>query len=1173
MRRGTALLASLAALCVAAPAQAADYVGLGDSYSSGNGTAGSYSDNCQRTTTAYPVLIDAQLPGTGVNLSCGGARTNHITADPQTPGNAQPQVDIPGGLGPDTDYVTLEIGGNDVGFVDVLTECGNPFGDCDARVDEAEQQAETELPPKLDATYAAVRSKAPNAVIAVVGYPRIFRPNQDCNTFFSAHEVNRLNAAADQLDELTRTAAHARDLAYVSAIPVFIGHGACDSVEWINGLSFSTPGNSYHPKAVGHTSGYAPVVLAGIQNVPNTTIGSPPPNPSNNPNPQFQLTSTVANSTFQCKLDGGAYSPCSSPKQYTGLGQGSHTLIARAVNSNGDVDQTPTSYTWTIDTTTPTVSISDGPSGTESSADASFQFATDDASAALECKLDSGIFEDCASPKPYTGLADGSHTFTVRATDPAGNAVTASRTWTVDTTAPVTTLNATPPDPTTSPAASFEFALDDPDADAECSLDGGEFEPCSSPADYLTLSEGNHTFQVRGVDAVGNIGNTESYTWTVDFTASTVTIDSGPPVLTNEDEAEFDFTVDDPSATVECQLDGGFFSACTSPQAYSDLSDGQHTFTVRATDAASNVASDSHTWTIDTAAPATTISDGPAGITSATAAEFQFSSVDPTAEFECRLDSSQPQDFSPCDSPKDYTGLSNGSHTFEVRATDEAGNVGGAVSRTWTVDTLAPTASITAKPSANTNETTAQLSFSSTEAGSTFLCRIDSSSQADYLACGGPGINGSKAYTDLGEGPHSFDVIAVDPAGNPSPAASHSWAIDTTAPTVTIDQAPERRSNLSTAGFTFSASEPGSAFQCRDDSDSAAFVSCTSPRSRTNLVDGPHSFDVRARDAVGNVGPVTSYLWTSDVTPPTVTFDSGPANGALTNSTSVSFAFHANEEAERECRLAGPGIAAPQFGPCDEQDPIHPTDSAFARSGLADGTYTLTVKATDAVGHVTNASRSWTIDATAPSVGITSGPSGITSSSGATFQFTATGGVGPPKCALDGGAPQPCSSPQDYVGLSEGDHTFTVSSVDDAGNQSSASRSWTVDLTKPETVISSGPGNPSSSGAATFVFGSDDGSASFQCSIDGSLFAACSSPLSYAGLGEGDHVFRVRALDVAGNVDGTPAAYGWRVVLPTATPVAPPTSSQPQAQVGGVSTKSCKRKRSKAKRRKCKAGK
>jgi hypothetical protein len=844
------------------------------------------------------------------------------------------------------------------------------------------------------------------------------------------------------------------------------------------------------------------------------------------------------------------------------------------VNPNGDVDQTPVSHTWSIDTTAPTVTIDDGPSGTVSSSEANFDFSTNDATAALACKLDAGTFESCSSPEAYTGLADGAHTFTVRATDPAGNVVTTSRNWTIDTTAPQATLNSTPPDPTTSTDASFEFGLDDPDASPQCSLDGDDFESCSSPAAYAGLSEGEHTFAVRGVDAVGNVGAADSYDWTIDFTASTVMIDSGPAVITNEHEAEFEFTIDDQTATVECSIDTGPFSACGSPKSYAGLLDGEHTFTVRATDAASNVASDSYTWTIDSVPPSASISDGPSGVTSATSAQLEFSSPDQAAEFQCRLDSSDPQDFSACDSPKEYTGLANGSHNFEVRATDPAGNVGSAVSRTWTVDTVAPTATITGNPSSPTNQRTAQFNFSSNEPGSSFLCRIDSASQGDYLPCGGPAQAGSKTYTDLAEGAHSFDVIALDSAGNASGPDSHLWTIDTTAPTVTLDSAPERRSDQSSAVFSFHASEAGSTFQCRVDSDSEdAFASCASPRPVTGLLDGDHSFDVRAKDAVGNVGPVTSYLWTSDVTPPTIIFDSGPGNGSLTNSTSVSFAFHASEEAQRECRLAGPGIPAPQFGPCDEQDPAHPTDSAFARSGLVDGTYTLTVKATDLVGHVATASRGWTVDGTPPVVNISGGPSGTVNESSATLTFTATGGS-PPKCSIDGSLAETCSSPKSYVGLSEGDHTFTVTSTDDAGNQASASRTWTVDLTRPDTTITAGPGSPSSTGAATFFFGSDDLTASFQCSLDGSLFAACSSPVSYSGLGEGDHVFRVRALDGAGNLDATPATHSWRVTFPVSAPIAPTATTQPQGQVGGVTKKSCKKKkRSKGKRRKCKAAK
>ncbi len=151
VRRGISLLAGLAALAAAAPADAADYVGLGDSYSSGTGTASEYSDNCQRTTAAYPTLIDPSIPGTGINLSCSGGRTQHIDQEAQAPGNTVAQLDVPGAVNADTDVVTLQIGGNDAGFVDTLIECGNPFGDCDAAIEEAEQTATTELPPKLNA--------------------------------------------------------------------------------------------------------------------------------------------------------------------------------------------------------------------------------------------------------------------------------------------------------------------------------------------------------------------------------------------------------------------------------------------------------------------------------------------------------------------------------------------------------------------------------------------------------------------------------------------------------------------------------------------------------------------------------------------------------------------------------------------------------------------------------------------------------------------------------------------------------------------------------------------------------------------------------------------------------------------------------------------------------------
>jgi hypothetical protein len=92
------------------------------------------------------------------------------------------------------------------------------------------------------------------------------------------------------------------------------------------------------------------------------------------------------------------------------------------------------------DTTAPETAIDSGPSGTVSSASASFGFSSSETGSTFQCSLDGAAFASCASPKDYTGLSEGSHTFEVKATDAAGNTDTtpASRSWTVNSTAPLT---------------------------------------------------------------------------------------------------------------------------------------------------------------------------------------------------------------------------------------------------------------------------------------------------------------------------------------------------------------------------------------------------------------------------------------------------------------------------------------------------------------------------------------------------------------------------------------------------------------------------------------------------------------------------------------------------------------------------------------------------------------
>ena len=177
-----------------------------------------------------------------------------------------------------------------------------------------------------------------------------------------------------------------------------------------------------------------------------------------------------------------------------------------------------------------------------------------------------------------------------------------------------------------------------------------------------------------------------------------------PSALTNSANAYFAFSGTDPGgsgvASFQCRRDSSNeadWTACSSPQAYSSLADGAHTFEVRAVDQAGNAdpSAASFEWSIDTTAPQTQIDSSPAALTNSANASFAFSGSDVggsgVASFQCRRDSSNEADWTACSSPQSYSSLSDGAHTFEVRAVDQAGNTDpSAASFEWSIDTTAP---------------------------------------------------------------------------------------------------------------------------------------------------------------------------------------------------------------------------------------------------------------------------------------------------------------------------------------------------------------------------------------------------------------------------------------------------------------------------------------------------
>ena len=254
---------------------------------------------------------------------------------------------------------------------------------------------------------------------------------------------------------------------------------------------------------------------------PNTTITVSPPNPSNSSTATFEFTGDdgtgVGGLTFECRVNGGLWIPCTSPQSYPGLIDGSYTFEVRAKDSLGNTDGSPASYTWVIDTTGPTVTFTTTPTDPSNDATPTFAF-TSESGATFECQLDGGLWAACTSPQTLGPLSDGSHTFKVRATDTLGNVgPDASYTWVIDTTGPTTTFTTTPTNPSNDETPTFAFTSES-GATFECQLDGGLWTVCTSPQTLGPLNDGSHTFKVRATDALGNVGPEASYTWLINTT-------------------------------------------------------------------------------------------------------------------------------------------------------------------------------------------------------------------------------------------------------------------------------------------------------------------------------------------------------------------------------------------------------------------------------------------------------------------------------------------------------------------------------------------------------------------------------------------------------------------------------------------------------------------------------
>ena len=443
-------------------------------------------------------------------------------------------------------------------------------------------------------------------------------------------------------------------------------------------------------------------------------------------------------------------------------------------------------------------------------------FASTESGSTFECRLDARRWGACTSPQAYTGLADGAHTFEVRAIDAAGN---------VDATPGLTHLDGRrvgaghvdlrrPAGTTTATSASRSRSLrPSPARRSSAGSTAAAWGACSSPQDYTGLADGAHTFEVRADRRRRQRRRDPGHpAWTVDTRRRRTRRSTPARPGRRATRRRFTFSSSEAGSTFECRLDGRRLGACTSPKPTPALADGAHTFPVRATDAAGNVDATpaSRTWTVDAPAPDTTIDLGPDGPDRATRrAVVRVLGSETGSTFECRVDAAA---WTACTSPQPTRTLADGvAHVPGPR--DRPGGQPGRharVAHTLTVDTAAPDTTINGGPDRHHDSYHARFSFTADEPGSTFECRLDARRR-------GARARRRKAYMGLTDGAVHVPGPRDDTAGNVDASPATRTSRSTPPRPDTTITAARRADELDLGDLRPSAREPGATFECRLD--------------------------------------------------------------------------------------------------------------------------------------------------------------------------------------------------------------------------------------------------------------------------------------------------------------------------------------------------------------------
>ena len=848
---------------------------------------------------------------------------------------------------------------------------------------------------------------------------------------------------------------------------------------------------------------------------------------------------------------------------------GANQIVASISDVSGK--QVTASVAFNVDTVAPTLTIAHPAPGSthgSSAVEFSVQYSDDQALdlTSLKIAVDGTAVPFTETATTATGtvtLADGNHTLTASIKDKAGNAATASSTFSVDTTAPNIHISQPAPGTIQNTASvqvqvqygdnenintgSFKLAIDGVDQTSFFTVTAtGATASLAGP-----FAEGSHTITAQIADQTGNLGQTSS-SFVVDTIKPVLTIvapvgainSTSPSALAQYSDSGTGID----TSSVHVFVDGSDVTAGFSvgnasvTGTLAGLNEGTHQFRVKVADRAGNVADQTVSFLVDitlpaisfatpannaflnTTQPAVTLnySDSGAGINAGSIHVFLAVGSNPETEITSAFTIGGSQATGTLGSP---TPLVPGTYHLRAQVADNAGNQSGATAA-FQIDTTPPTYVIQL-PAANSFLNTATPSLlvtyqddSSGVDPTKFAIRIDGIDRTNRMMVTATAATGALQASDaLVDGAHQVEVTVVDRAGNSAPVVPQSFLVDTTPPTISITSpANGLFTNINHAPIAISYTDSGSGIDVSklkvlvDGVDQTAQFTVTATGATGSpvaaLPDGVHTITATIQDLAGNPATATA-AFTVDTVPPQITITQ-PANGLFTNASSLVVTGSVVDAAPVTVTVAGSAV------------PVQ--NGTFTSAGITLGTnatQSIAVVATDAAGNSSTVTLTINIDRTPPTITgvINPSPNGAGwNNTAVTVTFT---------CADSGSGVATCPSPV-TVATEGANQAITGTAVDKAGNTAQATVTVNIDETPPVITATPAPA-PNAAGWNT-----TDVTITYVCSDSLSGVVACPGVKTVSTEGKAEQI-SVTVSDQAGNTATATVSLNIEKTAPTIT--------------------------------------